>query len=70
MVGEPVDRHQFEDDMPNDSLPPFGDDSNPSGWDDALEGVEEAILSRVDGVDHVSHNYLGRSELSLICANY
>jgi len=42
--------------MAKDALPPLADDSAAGGRDHALEGVEEAVLSGVDEVDHGGRN--------------
>ena len=51
--------------MPKDSLPTLGDDPLTGRGYDALEGVEEAILSGVDHVDHNGRNSSFRIWLSL-----
>ena len=51
--------------MPKDSLPTLGDDPLTGRGYDALEGVEEAILSGVDHVDHNGRNSCYRIWLSL-----
>jgi hypothetical protein len=42
--------------MAKDALPTFGDDLATGGRDDALEGVEEAVLSGIDEMDHGGRN--------------
>ena len=51
--------------MPKDPLPTLGDDPLTGRGYDALEGVEEAILSGVDHVDHNGRNSCFRIWLSL-----
>ena len=57
VFSEVADGHDFEEDVSKESLPAVGDDPSSDGRDDALEGVEEAVLSGIDGVDH------GRTQL-------
>jgi hypothetical protein len=52
MLGELADRHDFEDDVSKDALPAAGDDLDACGRYDPLEGVKEAVLSGIDGMDH------------------
>ena len=56
MLGQFAHGHQFEEDVSKDSLPARADDPLTGGRYDALEGVEEAVLSRVDDVDHGGRN--------------
>jgi hypothetical protein len=51
-----VDGHDFEQDMAKEPLPAVADDLSADRWEDALEGVEESVLSGVDGVDHAGRN--------------
>jgi hypothetical protein len=60
-----IDRHEWEEDMPEDGLPAVSEDL-PTGWGyDPLEGVEEAILSGIDGMDHRGRNSFSRDRLSI-----
>jgi len=63
--GEFADGHDFEQDMANESLPAVADDLSPRRRDDAIEGVEEAVLPGVDGVDHGDRNSFPGYELSM-----
>ena len=65
MLGQFADGHDFEEDMAKDSLPALADDPLAGGGNDALEGVEEAVLSGVNGVDHDGRNSCFRVWLSL-----
>jgi hypothetical protein len=53
ILGQFANGHHFQEGMSKDSLPTLGDDPLTGRGYDALEGVEEAILS---GIDHVNHN--------------
>jgi hypothetical protein len=57
--------HHFQEGMPKDPLPTVGDDLLAGRGNDALEGVEEAILLGVDHVDHNGRNSCFRIWLSL-----
>ena len=65
MLGEIADGHQLEQDMSKDSLPAFDDQLLSRGRDDALEGVEQAFLSRVDGVNHIGRNSFRSDPISI-----
>ena len=52
VLGEVIDGHDLKDDMAKDSLPAVADDLASRRWNDPFEGVEEAVLSGVDGMDH------------------
>ena len=65
LLGQFADGHHFEEDVSKDSLPTRADDPLTGGGYDALEGVEEAILSRVDHVDHNGRNSCFRIWLSI-----
>jgi len=65
VLGEIDDGHEFEKDMPKDGLPTVADDPPSDGRDDALKRVEEAVLSRIDGMDHIGRNSLSRYHLSI-----
>ena len=60
MLGELGDGHEFEEDVAKDALPAVGDDPPPDGGDDPVEGVEEAVLSGIDGRDHGERNSLSK----------
>ena len=62
-----ADGHDLEDGMSKDPLPAVFDDLPPCGWDDPLEGVEEAVLSGVDDVDHGGRNSFYKGQLSIEC---
>jgi hypothetical protein len=49
MLGEVADGHQSEKDVAKDPLPSLGDVAIPGEKDDALEQVEESVLSRRRG---------------------
>ena len=65
ILGQFANGHHFQEGMPKDSLPTLGDDPLTGRGYDALEGVEEAILSGVDHVDHNGRNSCYRIWLSL-----
>ena len=67
MLGEFADGHDFEEDMAKDALPAVGDDLASGGGYDALEGVEEAVLSGIDGMDHSGRNSFSKIWLSIEC---
>ena len=67
VFGEVSDGHEFEEDLSEDALPAGFDDFPTGGWDDAVEGVEESVLSRVDEVDHGGRNSLDYRRLSISC---
>ena len=60
-----VDGHDLEEDVAKDALPAVSDDPPPDGRDDAIEGVEEAVLPGIDRVDHVGRNSLSKFWLSI-----
>ena len=41
----------------------------PTRWDDAVEGIEEAVLSGIDGMDHGGRNSLSKLWLSIESAS-
>ena len=65
VAAEFVNGHDLEEDVAKDALPAVGDDPPPDGRDDAVEGVEEAVLSGIDRVDHVGRNSLSKFWLSI-----
>ena len=65
ILGQFANGHHFQEGMPKDPLPTLGDDPLTGRGYDALEGVEEAILSGVDHVDHNGRNSCFRIWLSL-----
>ena len=67
ILGQFANGHHFQEGMPKDPLPTLGDDPLTGRGYDALEGVEEAILSGVDHVDHNGRNSCFRIWLSLSC---
>src|SRR3954453_19808126 len=67
VLGELVDGHDFEDGMSKDPLPTVGDDRPAGGWNHPLEGVEDAVLSGVDGMDHGRRNSFTGNYLSIEC---
>ncbi len=69
MDAELGDGHDFEEDVAKDPLPAVGDDPPSDRRDDAVEGVEEAVLSGIDGVDHVGRNSFFRLWLSIECSS-
>jgi hypothetical protein len=50
------DGHHFEQDVAEDALPSFLDDLPAGRRDNTIKGVEEAVLSRIDGVNHGGRN--------------
>ena len=60
VVAELGDGHDFEEDVAKDPLPTVGEDPPSDRRDNALEGVEEAVLSGIDGVDHGGRNSFSR----------
>ena len=56
VLGEVIDGHDLKDDMPKDPLPTVADDLASGRWNNPLEGVEEAVLSGVDGMNHGGRN--------------
>ena len=62
---EIADRKNFQECVPKNALPPVGDELEPSGRDDPLKGVKEAILFGVDHVNHVRRNSIGGIMLSI-----
>ena len=65
VLGQFAHRHDFEEDVSKDSLPTRTDDPLAGGRNHALEGVEEAVLSRVIRMDHGGRNSLFRDRLSI-----
>ena len=65
MLSQLVDGHGFEDDVSKDALPSRADDPLADGWDHSVEGVKEAVLSGIDGVDHSGRNSFTRIWLSI-----
>jgi hypothetical protein len=59
------DGHDLEDDVAKDALPSVGDDPPSDRWDDAVEGIEEAVLSGIDRMDHGGRNSFSRLWLSI-----
>jgi hypothetical protein len=51
--------------MAKDALPTVGDDSATDRRDDAIEGIEEAVLSGIDGTNHGGRNSLPGRWLSM-----
>ena len=56
MGGQFADGHLLEEDVAKDALPSLADDPPAGRRDHALEGVEEAVLSGIDEVDHGGRN--------------
>jgi hypothetical protein len=52
VFSEITDGHEFQEDMSKDALPSVANDPASGGGNHTVEGVKEAILSRVDGMDH------------------
>ena len=67
MSSEFDDGHDLKEDVAKEALPSVGDDPPPQRWDDAVEGVEETILSGIDGMDHGGRNSLSKRCLSIEC---
>ena len=65
VLREFADRHDFEDGMSKEALPTVADDFATCGWNNALKGVKEAVLSRVDGMDHGGRNSFINIQLSI-----
>ena len=65
VLAEFADGHDFEEDMAKDALPAVADDLPPGRRDDPFKGVEEAVLSGVDGVDHGGRNSFSKIWLSI-----
>ena len=65
MGAEFGDGHDLEEDVSKDALPSVGDDPPSDRWDDAIEGIEEAVLSGIDGMDHGGRNSFSRLWLSI-----
>ena len=64
MSSEYGDGHDLKEDVAKEALPAVGDDPPPQRWDDAVEGVEAAILSGIDGRDHGGRDSLSKRYLS------
>ena len=62
---EIADRKDFQERVPENALPPVGDELMSSGREDPLKGVEEAILFGVDHVNHVRRNSIDDMMLSI-----
>ena len=60
-----ADGHHFEQDMAKDALPAVGDDLLAGRRDDPVEGVEETVLSGIDGMDHNGRNSFTTGWLSI-----
>jgi len=65
VLGEVIDGHDLKDDMTKDPLPAVADDLVSCRWNDPFEGVEEAVLSGVDGIDHGGRNSFSKIRLSI-----
>ena len=65
VLGKVIDGHDLKDDMAKDSLPAVADDLASRRWNDPFEGVEEAVLSGVDGMDHGGRNSFSKIRLSI-----
>ena len=65
MLSEFGDGHDLKEDMSEDALPAVGDDPPPERRNHTVEGIEEAVLSRIDGMDHGGRNSLSNLWLSL-----
>ena len=65
MLSEFADRHDLEDGMSKEALPTIADDFATCRWNNALKGVKEAVLSRVDGMNHGGRNSLSGNYLSI-----
>lgn len=65
VLSEFADGHHFEQDVAEDALPAVADDLPPGRRYDPVKGVEEAVLSRVDGVDHGGRNSFSKIRLSI-----
>ena len=62
VLTEFVDGHDFEEDVAKDALPTaLGEDPSPHRRDHAVEGIEEAVLWGVDGMDHGGRELLIRA---------
>jgi hypothetical protein len=60
-----ADGQDLEGDMSNDPLPSVGDELPSGRRDDPFEGVEESVLSRVDGVGHGRRNSFSWIQISI-----
>src|SRR3954453_6320902 len=65
VFGQFTDGQNLEDGMSKDALPAVFDDLPPGRWYDPFEGVEEAVLSGIDRMDHGGRNSFSRLWLSI-----
>jgi hypothetical protein len=65
VLREFADGHDFEQDVAEDALPAVADDLPSGRRYDPFKGVEEAVLSRVDGVNHYGRNSFSEIWLSI-----
>ncbi len=55
-LGQVADRNQFQRHVPEDPRADLENQLSPGGRDYALEGVEEAFLSGIEGLDQDGRN--------------
>ncbi len=65
VFGKIANGHDLENGMSKDALPAVGDDLDACGRYDPLEGVEEAVLSGIERMDHSGRNSLSKIDLSI-----
>ena len=65
MLSELGDGHELEENVAQEALPAVGEDPPPDGRDDTVEGIEQAVLSGIDGVKQGGCNSLSKLWLSI-----